>query len=72
MLRPRWLALAVVFGIVCLGGAGLAAGLAQVHDNVSSIVFGVLACAGSLVFVYSSTTIEGWLVPPKTEVEPSD
>ena len=34
MLRPRWLAQAVVFGILCLGGAGLAVGLAQIHDNV--------------------------------------
>ena len=43
MLRPRWLAQAVAFGILCLGGAGLAVGLAQIHDNVSSIIFGMKA-----------------------------
>ena len=72
MLRPRWLAQAVVFGILCLGGAGLAVGLAQIHDNVSSIIFGMLTCAGSLFFVYSSRTIEYWLVPPKAKAEPLD
>ena len=71
MLRPRWLAQAVVFGILCLGGAGLAAGLAQIHDNVSSIIFGVLTFAGSLIFVFVTETIEDWLVPPRAEVEPS-
>ena len=68
MLRPRWLAQIVVFGILCLGGGGLAVGLAQLHDNVSSTMFGVLICAGSFIFAYSSKSIEDWLVPPKKEV----
>ena len=72
MLRPRWLAQAVVFGVLCLGGAGLAAGLAQIHDNVSSTIFGVLTFVGSLIFVFVTQTIENWLVPPKAEVEPSN
>ena len=72
MLRPRWIAQAVVFGILCLGGAGLAAGLAQIHDNVSGIVFGVLTFAGSFIFVFITQAIEKWLVPPKAEVEPSN
>ena len=72
MLRPRWLAQAVVFGILCLGGAGLAVGLAQIHDNVSSTTFGVLTFAGSLIFVFVVQNIEDRLVPPKTEVEPSE
>ena len=61
MLRPRWLAQAVAFGILCLGGAGLAAGLAQIHDNVSSTIFGVLTFAGSLILVFVTQTIENWL-----------
>jgi len=72
MLRPRWLAQAVAFGILCLGGAGLAAGLAQIHDNFSSTIFGVLTFAGSLILVFVTQTIENWLVPPKAEVEPSN
>jgi hypothetical protein len=72
MLRPRWLARAVVFGILVLGGGGLAAGLAQIHDNVSGTIFGVLTFAGSLIFVFVTQTIENWLVPPKAEVEPSN
>jgi len=72
MLRPRWLAQAVVFGILCLGGAGLAAGLAQIHDNFSSTIFGVLTFAGSLILVFVTQTIENWLVPPKAELEPSN
>ena len=72
MLRPRWLAQAVVFGVLCLGGAGLAAGLAQIHDNSSSTVFGVLTFAGSLILVFVTQTIENWLVPPRAEVEPSN
>ena len=72
MLRPRWLAQAVAFGILCLGGAGLAAGLAQIHDNFSSTIFGVLTFAGSLILVFVTQTIENWLVPPRAEVEPSN
>jgi hypothetical protein len=72
MLRPRWLAQAVVFGILCLGGVGLAVGLTQIHDNVSSTIFGVLTFAGSLIFVFVTQTIENWLVPPKAEVESSN
>ena len=66
MLRPRWLAQIVVFGILCLGGAGLAVGLAQISDHVSGILFGVLTFAGSLIFVFVTQTIENWLVPPNT------
>jgi len=72
MLRPRWLAQAVVFGVLCLGGAGLAAGLAQIHDNSSSTVFGVLTFAGSFFFFIVTQTTENWLVPPKAEAEPSN
>jgi len=72
MLRPRWLAQAVVFGIFCLGGSGLAAGLSKIHDNVSGTIFGVLTFAGSLIFVFVTQIIENWLVPPKAEVEPSN
>ena len=69
MLRPRWLAQAVVFGILCLGGAGLAVGLAQIHDNVSSTTFGVLTFAGSLIFVFVMKSIEDRLMPLRAEVE---
>ena len=72
MLRPRWLAQAVAFGIFCLGAAGLAAGLAQISHAVSSIIFGALTFAGSLIFVFVVQNIEDRLVPPKAEVEPSD
>ena len=69
MLRPRWLAQIVVFGILCLGGAGLAAGLAQISDHVSGILFGVLTFAGSLIFVFVMESIEDRLMPLRTEVE---
>ena len=69
MLRPRWLAQIVVFGILCLGGAGLAVALAQISDHVSGILFCVLTFAGSLIFVFVVQRIEHRLIPLKTDVE---
>jgi hypothetical protein len=59
----------VVLGILCLGGVGLAIGLAQIADHVSGILFGVLTFAGSLIFVFVVQRIEHRLIPPKTDVE---